>query len=163
MSADSISIIFATLFGPVLAIIVSEIIRARSESRARKMHVFRTLMATRKVVISLEHVNALNLIEIEFQGSEPVVGAWQNYISHLNIDQPTSIDAWWRNKDKLLATLLHKMSIELGYDFDSMEIFQGGYAPTAWQTRDNLQVGALQFLDKLAKSEVSFPVQVKAN
>ena len=41
------------------------------------MDLFRTLMRTRRVPMSADHVGALNLIEIEFASEPDVLAAWK--------------------------------------------------------------------------------------
>lgn len=54
------------LLSPLIALRVSRRLDARREVRERKMKIFRTLMATRARRLSMEHVEALNMIDVEF-------------------------------------------------------------------------------------------------
>jgi hypothetical protein len=65
-------------------------LQLKQEAKERRMKVFKTLMATRGNVLHQYHVEALNLIDVEF--SEPleqdVRDSWKTYLDHLNIQLP---------------------------------------------------------------------------
>jgi hypothetical protein len=73
------AILAATFLGPAFAVLVTRIVDARRELSSRQLHVFRTLMATRRAQLTAEHVTALNLIEIDFQGKKEVLQSWKAY------------------------------------------------------------------------------------
>lgn len=58
--------ILAVLVAPFLAVFAQKQIELWREQRSRKLWVFKTLMATRGRALSLEHVQALNVIDLEF-------------------------------------------------------------------------------------------------
>ena len=64
--------LLAVLLSPLIALQVSDRLQQSRERRQRKVHVFRTLMATRAAALAPDHVQALNVIDVEFYGSEPV-------------------------------------------------------------------------------------------
>ena len=59
--------IIAILIAPFLAVFAQRQIDLWREQRQRKLWVFKTLMATRGRTLSPEHVQALNMIELEFK------------------------------------------------------------------------------------------------
>jgi len=69
LKVTDLAIVFAALLSPLIAVQVTEWIRRSQEARKRKLHVFRTLMSTRAASLAPTHVEALNLIDIEFQTS----------------------------------------------------------------------------------------------
>ena len=73
--------IVAILIAPFLAVFAQRQIDLWREQRQRKLWVFKTLMATRGRTLSPEHVQALNMIELEFQKSseKPILYAWKEY------------------------------------------------------------------------------------
>lgn len=73
--------IVAILIAPFLAVFAQRQIDLWREQRQRKLWVFKTLMATRGRTLSPEHVQALNMIELEFQKSseKPILDAWKEY------------------------------------------------------------------------------------
>jgi hypothetical protein len=153
------AIVAATGLGPIFAVLIS-IWREHANSKSgRRLHVFRTLMATRRVAISLEHVNALNLVEVDFYKCRNVEGAWREYKNHLYSGGPEDA-AWTEKKEKLLAKLLFEIAAVLGFKIPAIDIFQGGYAPRGWFDRERLAVGALEYLRQLSTRENSFPIWV---
>ena len=82
-------IIFAVLLGPVLAVQVQKAIESWKESKQRKITIFKSLMSTRRTTLSPRHVEALNMIDIEFSPKRPkekrVIESWKIYLDHLNL------------------------------------------------------------------------------
>src|SRR5262245_43696047 len=76
IAIDTWAVVIATFFGPVIAVLITRWNDRRTERRQRLLGIFRTLMATRRMTISQEHVAAINLIEVEFHGVQPVLDAW---------------------------------------------------------------------------------------
>ncbi len=140
MSLNDWVMIFAVLFSPFLAVFAQRKIDLSREKRGQKLWVFRTLMATRGNKISLDHVQALNSIELFFnnpKSDKEIVEKWNEYLDHLigqNLKQDdkgysTKLAAWSEKNDDLLAELLQLMSKSLGYDFDKVKIKRGIYSP----------------------------------
>jgi hypothetical protein len=154
--ALSLAIVFATFTGPIAAVWVTRLIDDRRAKRARQIDIYRTLMATRRMAISPEHVRALNLIEVEFHGQNPVEDAWRAYIRHLN----TVVDAAWENaRNDLLAVLLSKIAKHLGIVKGEIDMRNGGYAPSGWLFRDE-RLGAIQdYVMAMARGEASLPIK----
>src|SRR5262249_9819948 len=105
-------------------------------------------MATRRMAISQEHVSAINLIEVEFHGVEPVIDAWSTYLTHLNSGTTPGATAeqqrtWEDRRAELLAMLLVKIAAHLGISKGEIEILHGGYAPQGWWQRD-FRAGQIQ-------------------
>ena len=77
--------IFAVIAGPILAIQIQKFIEGVNESKERKIRVFKDLMATRASTLAYQHVVALNMVGLEFQGKKytKVVNAWKTYLDHL--------------------------------------------------------------------------------
>ena len=76
ISGDTWAIVAATGLGPIIAILITLWRGAVTSKYNRRLYVFRTLMATRKVGISPDHVNSLNLVEVDFYGCRKVEAAW---------------------------------------------------------------------------------------
>ena len=95
MNAESWAVITATLLGPILAVQAQKAIERASAARQRREWVFLNLMATRQDRISLDHVKALNSIDLAFYGrrvlgrvwrggkAQAVIDAWNEYRKHL--------------------------------------------------------------------------------
>ena len=165
ITADTWAVVAATGLGPVLAVALTlGYTYWRETSGAeynRRLNVFRTLMATRRVGISAEHVNALNLIEVDFYGCAAVEAEWKIYKDHLNNNSRPEDDAWRRAKEKLLSKLLFEIAKVLKFNIPAIEIFEGGYAPGGWAHRDLRYTGALEFLHELRENKNTLPLWVR--
>ncbi len=145
------SIILATIAGPILAVQAQKIIEWMQAQTRAKDAIFKTLMATRATRLSVEHVQALNAIELAFYGTrkfpffgtakkeKKVLEAWRTYHDHLNKTpgKEGSEKEWvvWLDKQvDLFVALLHEMATCLGYDFDRTYIKNSWYAPEAHAT-----------------------------
>ena len=120
------------LVSPLIAVQVTEFINRRREARSRRFYIFRTLMTTRATRLALEHVQALNMIDLEFGGrdssSVAVREAWKAHLDHLNHsgDAP---EVWGPRQDDLFFTLLHTMGRALGYRIDMTDLRRLSYFP----------------------------------
>ena len=110
-------------------------------------------MATRANRLTAEHVQALNMIDIEFHGkdrrSRGVLEAWKAYLNHLNTPLPP--DVWLSRGDDLFVGLLFAMAKSLGYSMDKTEIRSTSYFPTAHgrfeDEQGRLRTGMLDLLE----------------
>jgi hypothetical protein len=134
-----IATIVAVILGPILAVEVSRRNDERRLKQTRRMDVFRTLMRTRRMRLSPDHVGALNLVEIEFYGEAAVIEAWKAYWAHLHqaypID-PARQQQFQRDQEGLLTRLLHAIATTLNFNIEQMEILEGGYLPQGWVDND---------------------------
>lgn len=166
-------IIFATITGPILAVQAQKFIERVRETRQRKLRLFYALMATRATRVSPDHVQALNMIDIEFYGrtifgfrfqnlkEKMVVESWRVYHDHLN--QQVAQDAirvWIVRGDELFTDLLYKMSMALGYNFDLVQLKRGIYHPRAHDEQEIAQLTIRDNLVKILSGEKSFPMSV---
>jgi hypothetical protein len=135
-------IIAATALSPLIAVQVTKWLDARKEAHDRRLYVFRTLMATRAQRLSTAHVQALNLIDVNFDGSLPgdrdVTTAWKVYLDHLNTGDPSSA-VWLDRYNEHFGSLLLKMGLGLGFDFDPVHIKRAAYSPHAHGELENDQ------------------------
>jgi hypothetical protein len=128
------------------------------------MRVFRTLLATRRQAITLEHVAALNVIEIDFYGVASIEHAWKNYHAHLNsapqdrLMTPPEQKIFEDRRNDLLAKLLFSIAEFLGFKMSEIDIKNGGYAPGGWSFRDD-RLGAIQdFAIDLSRGKRAVPI-----
>lgn len=177
MDWSSLAIVVATLCGPVLAVQAQKWIERQNESQARKVDVFRRLMATRSARLSAEHVQALNLIELTFYGKpngtaaptrseedEGVILAWREYFRHLNVDQSGFTDQrkteWGGRADELFLNLLEKLAIATRYRFDREQLRSAQYSPMAhFQQELEQQAARRLLLEVLAGTR---PIAIRA-
>ncbi len=86
--SDTLMIV-AVILGPIVAVQVQKFIEKLRQSKLAKEAIFKTLMSTRGTLLSPLHVQALNLIDLEFYGQQEenrkVVDAWKLYRDHLNM------------------------------------------------------------------------------
>lgn len=155
----AIAVIFATLFGPVLAVWVTRVIDERRERRQRKLDIFRAMMRNRRSFVSTDYVNAFNLVEIEFQGVATVEQAFKNVLAHYNTpaaDQPD-----WTDKLRRLTTrLLYAMGKDLDYKMEQLDVLEGGYIPQAFGEMEEDQMAIRKLFAEVAKGNKAIPVLV---
>lgn len=160
MSPDTWAIVGATGLGPILAVALTLWREAVKAERSRRLHAFRTLMATRRMPISNEHVNAINLVEVDFYGCTKVEAEWKTYRSHLNKTDKPEDEAWRREKEKLLSKLLFEIAKVLKFNIPAIEIFEGGYAPKGWEHRDMRATGVMEYIHQLSEGKNTLPMAV---
>jgi hypothetical protein len=164
MTITDVVMIAAVILGPVIAVQLTRYLDNRREIRDRKLHVFKTLMATRSYSISMDHVVALNRIDLEFNRKDKkekaVIEAWQAYLDHLSNKDITG-DPWTIRRVDLFVEMLHKMAQVLVYDFDKTHIKNSSYSPVAHGTLEeqmqSIRIGVVELL--AGKREL--PVVVK--
>lgn len=128
--------IAAVIIAPLAAVQVQKKLETIRESRGRKMRIFKTLMATRAATVSLDHVQSLNMIDLEFHDNKykEVKLAWKTYLDHLYNypkENEKAQPVWLDKKADFLATLLMEMGKSLGFSFDVVHIKKGIYSPEA--------------------------------
>lgn len=162
----------AVVIGPILAVQAQKVVERIKDKQQRRLQIFKTLMATRAERVSREHVQALNMIYIEFYGrkifsfswqnanEKSVTDAWKIYNAHLNDKSYESIDAWGKRGDELFTDLLYKMSQALGYDFDMVQLRSDVYRPNAHVNLENAQLDVLNGWAKILNSEKSLQMEI---
>lgn len=132
MDTTTILTISAIFLGPIVAVQLTRYLDNRRETRGRKLHIFKVLMATRGTALSPAHVEALNLIDLEFSSKNKkereVIYAWKAYLDHLG-SQVVTGEQWGIRRVDLQVALLHKMADVLGYEFDKTHIKNAIYFP----------------------------------
>ena len=161
--ADGLMIL-AVILGPIVAVQLTRFLDDRKGARARKVDIFKTLMATREYLVSWEHVEALNRIDLEFNGKrakeKAVVNAWRKYHDWLGRRGEVPDEQWLDKRRDLLVELLHQMAKMLKYDFDETHIKNSSYSPLAHATAENEQIVIRQWLAGVIRSESAIPMKV---
>ena len=160
-----LAIVCATFFGPIAAVQAQKATDELRERKRRRVAIFRTLMATRAAVLSPAHVEALNVVPIEFYGKRSafveVVNAWKAYIDYL-YKEIVDEKAWLERRVELLNTMLVKMSAALGYNFNSVEISRELYSPKGHAAIEGDQEIIRRGFAKIFRGEMAFPMAVQS-
>lgn len=122
----------AVLLAPIAAVQVQKWLERFRENKQRKVYLFKTLMTTRASRVSIDHVQALNMIDIEFTGKkyQKIVMAWRLYHDNLSNESPKK-EGWADKNDELFIDLLFQMGNLLGYKFDKVMLKRTAYTPVA--------------------------------
>lgn len=170
MNLSNTLMILAVLFSPFLAVFAQKKIDISREKRGQRLWIFRTLMATRGNRIGLEHVQALNSIELVFDHPKKdklIVEKWNEYLDHFSQgpkegdkDYSAKLDAWLKNGDDLLAELLQTMGQSLGYDFDKVKIKRGIYIPRGHSEEQNDYFNMRKGMVEILSGKSFLPVKV---
>jgi hypothetical protein len=148
MTISDVIMILAVAVAPFLAVFAQTKINERKEKRNNRLWIFRTLMATRGNKLSMDHVQALNLIELVFDNvkkEKMIIEKWNEYLDHLFKPQEENVElqkTWSEKADDFLAELLYEMGKTLGFNFDKVKIKRGIYSPKGHGEEwiDNLQI-----------------------
>lgn len=161
MTVSEIISVVAVLLSPLVALQVSGLLQRRREERQRRLQVFKTLMGTRASGLAPEHVQALNMIDIEFHGpdskSKAVLNAWKAYLDHLNSSQTDSA-VWGSKREDLFVDLLYEMSRHLDYDFDKTHIRRTSYFPKGVGDLESDQLAIRRGVAEIMSGRASFPI-----
>jgi hypothetical protein len=182
MKLTDILIIAATFLGPILAVQAQKIVEIIRERRQRKLWVFHTLMATRAARLSTEHVQALNMIDLNFYGhrvfgvqrrtkrEQTVLNSWREYLDHLNTNFEDDQATNWRTRgEELFVNLLHAIAVDVDFNFDRVQLKKHLYSPVAHgrleEEQDKLRSLAISVLSgesPLSMNVSSLPVDPDA-
>jgi hypothetical protein len=161
-----IFMLFAVLTGPFIGIFVQKKIESWDFRRQRREHIFRTLMATRRTQLSFEHVQVLNLIDVDFYGqdkqSQAVLTAWKAYQNHLNNHQllHNEFSLWVHIKEQKFFDLIEKMAVALNFSIDRTHLESVSYQPQAYATLEDQQREILEKLIGLLNGRINIPVRL---
>jgi len=142
------------IIGPISAVQIQKLLERNRSSYKRKEDIFKELMATRGSILSKEHVEALNRIEIEFGSSKKyknVIEAWKVYFDHLcqKTDGEASQVQWNNTRFDLHTELLYQMSTSLNYKFDKLAIKRNVYLPEYFAQTEKEQVEIKELIKKI--------------
>lgn len=133
--------IIALLAGPAIGAWLTRRLDDRRELQKRKYDIFRTLMRTRRMPIHVDHVSALNLVEVEFIKNKEIVSAWKSYLANLSepfppVEEKDRFDSATKKRDALLTKLLHEIAKSLKIEIEQLSILEGNYIPQGWVDED---------------------------
>jgi hypothetical protein len=179
---NGIVTVIAILLAPIIALRVQTKLDAAKEKSQRKLIIFKTLIATYATRVSPDHIQALNMITIEFYGTESVLSSWRLYQQHLITPAPKANDTsipieerekaaqqWLETGNDLFINLLVDMSNEVGFPFDKPTLSKGVYYPIAQEKIEIenriLREGLLKIIcnrEPLSMNVTGFPINQDA-
>jgi hypothetical protein len=129
--------ILAILVAPIFALQIQKYIEDRKEIRARKMQIFRTLMTTRATRLDAKHIEALNMIDIEFFKNKKITEAWKLLLDNFanypqDIKDPNyqvQLNLCGEKSNNLFINLLDEIAKSLDYTFDKVHLTRSVYIP----------------------------------
>lgn len=165
--------ISALILGPILAVQAQKIIENITDRKRRKIKLFHILMETRATRLSVVHVSALNMIDLEFYGKsllgkrwqskfeKRVTNAWKIYNDHLNSGAAEDKSgAWGKRSTELFTVLLYAMAQSLGYDFDEVQLKRDFYSPVPENRVENEQNKVREAILALLEGNRSLPMHI---
>ena len=168
MDCNEIISIGAIILGPILAVQIEKYLERHRENKNRRLSIFKTLMATRGSVLSWDHVEALNRIDLEFSGNRKfvkVIQAWKAYFDNLSQKAYTPEESIvWANKNQdLLTDLLYEMGHSLGFNFDKVLIKRNVYSPVGHAKIEYEQEQIRNSMLEILSGNKSFPITLKSD
>jgi hypothetical protein len=115
-------------------------------------------MRTRNAALLPDHVNTLNLVEVEFYRVPEVMTAYRELMRHINT--PNSAEMWAQRHRSNLTKLVSAMAKDLGYRFEQLDVFEGGYYPMGWGQTEEQQLAMRLGLIELFSGKRTLPVHV---
>lgn len=178
---NGIVTVIAILLAPIIALRVQTRLDTAKEKKQRKLIIFKTLIATYATRVSPDHIQALNMINIEFYGTESVLSSWRLYQQHLTTpvakandtsipieEREKTAQQWLETGNGLFINLLVDMSNEVGFPFDKPTLSKGIYYPIAQEKIEIenkiLREGLLKIIcnrEPLSMDVKSFPVDIE--
>jgi hypothetical protein len=167
MHTIEILTVIALIVGPISAVQVQKFIEATNDRRNRRIWVFKTLMATRGATLSIDHVSALNRIDLEFSDNDKykkIIEAWKMYFDNLCIETHGEQEAilWLKVNQDLLADLLYEMGRSLGYNFERSQIKRNIYSPKAHGRMEREYQLIREKLIEMLHGDLSIPVSISS-
>jgi hypothetical protein len=152
MTDDGMAIVWATVITPIAAIAISIWYQERKQKREAKQNLFFQAMTHRKKFPpTVEWANALNLIDVIFQGCPKVISAWHSLYEYVHI-RPMDMKLFeQKNLD-----LLSEMAKDLGYDDLKTTDIDKFYSPEAHGTQAQLNFDTQTEFLRVLKSSKSF-------
>ncbi|MEM1385747.1 MAG: DUF6680 family protein [Pseudomonadota bacterium] len=158
----------AIVVGPVVAVVVSNLLDQRRRVKERQLDVFRTLMRTRRRKLDLAHVTALNLVEIEFHKQKSIIRHFKSLMSTFNqalppaniSDHSAVIAKTMDDADEQFVLMMQEMARYLGYGYQQLEILKGGYDPMAHGESEDQFRKARALLSEIYEGRRALPVMV---
>jgi len=150
------------MWGPVIAVRMTKKNDYEKERQRQQFEVFRTLMKTRRMTLSQEHVMALNTVMVDFFGKPRIEAAYRNYLKELNREASVAGDPsaskLLKDRADALHDLIYEIGAELGYKYDKRDMTDLSYSPQGWFDEQAEQQQLRALLLKVLAGEAPFPV-----
>jgi hypothetical protein len=161
----SVITIIAILAGPIVALDLQRRLDKGREAKNRKLWVFKTLMSYRATFLNPNFVQALNLIDVEFDANnekeKAVRNAWKVLLDHFgDLADPKNQSNSAEKTATLTTNLLLAMGKSLGYDFDEVQIKKGAYYPMGLGNVEQEQHALRRALLNVMSGKARIPVGV---
>lgn len=165
--------ILAILLGPILAVQAQTAIDRLRAKKGRRISIFKTLMSTRATPLASIRVQALNLLDIEFQGQNKkdkvVLEKWRDYLDHLNNapkvpaaeNYKAQMEVWSAKIPDLEGALLQAVGRAVGHEFERVHIKRGVYAPQGHANIDQENQALRSGLIDIIAGKMAFPIRVE--
>lgn len=154
--------IIAVAFSPIIALLISDKIQTDKAKRQEKMQILRILMTQRFSAKNIDHVNALNLIDVVFVDSKEVRKAYKElytvYGSKFDNNNENEVRDYSNKVKKAETKLIESIINDLGYkDKIKWDEIQEPYTPqwlynevTARSEINNSQLQIANYIKALA-------------
>jgi hypothetical protein len=160
--------IMAIIIAPIAAVQIQKYSERIREKTDRKLKVFKTLMATRATPLSPFHVEALNMIDVEFYKDRKVTDAWKLLLDNFENYPRDTQDSNYQMKlnscneksRELSTSLLCEMSLLLGYRFDKVHLMRGAYIPKGHADTEFDQEFIRKSMVGLFLGKLSIPIKI---
>lgn len=154
----------AIVVGPIVAVRLTLRSEEAREKVRRKYQTFHALMRTRRVVLSPDHVTALNVIQTEFHDDARVIAAHKKYIDLL--DRPPLppntaqefIKKEMDDRSDAFNDMMFEIGRHLGFSFDRRELAKYSYAPQGWVDIESSQNALRNLTLELLQGKRPLPV-----
>ncbi|WP_430437031.1 DUF6680 family protein [Oceanibaculum nanhaiense] len=159
------AIIFATIVGPLAAVIVTLWHQNRATRKRIRHDLFSQMMRWRRHPTNTEFVGALNLVPVHFHKDKEVL---QRYSQLMETFESPS----WRSSDQeavrrineqvdtRIAYLLSTMGNAVGVTIDQIHILRGAYAPQGWADEENRNKQIRELIAEFVSSKRPLPIVV---
>ncbi|MBT9331483.1 DUF6680 family protein [Paracidobacterium acidisoli] len=163
MKLTDILTILALIIGPIMALAIQRELDKRREKDKRQREVFRAIWATRQFPARLNyrHVEALNMIGLEFEDDSQVIEAWKEYLDYLNRKEPaTEKQQFYNERNAKFNALIFALSRSLRYKFTRLEIEKLAYSPVAHGTWAEQETILRKGVVRLFRGKFALPVHL---
>lgn len=119
----------AIVTGPVFALWAQRGLDHLREKKQQRPRMYLTLMSTRATWLVPAHVEAVNSIDVVFNGwlDKKVRAAWKKVLEHAATD--THGEGWTDRLTDLRVDLYREIGLRVGYDFNTDYLKRQFYAP----------------------------------